>query len=167
MHPYQAKPFGALPEQTTQVSPPAVRIPHLRLPYLLKPTLAVKPELLSFHITSGKQETRTRSSSHPAFFSLHRTRRTTLYSYGIIRYLKVNTNISIFFPVFHTHTSKRFQLFVEHYRNPSAFSSFFRCPEMRTVTSWKCLQFREAIPKYKGNKFCIAAYLSVLINKAV
>lgn len=39
MHPYQAKPFGALPEQATHVSPPTVRILHLKLAYLLKPTL--------------------------------------------------------------------------------------------------------------------------------
>lgn len=88
------------------------------------------------HPSLGNKK-QTRSSSHPAFFSLRRTCRTTLYSYGIIHYLKVNTNISIFSPVFHTHTSKRFQLFVEHYRKPSAFSSFFHCPGIRTVTSWK------------------------------
>lgn len=55
MHPYQATPFGALPEEETRVSPPPVQAPQPKLGALLNPLPpARKPELPSFQIHLGE-----------------------------------------------------------------------------------------------------------------
>lgn len=51
MLPYQAKPFGALPEEDAQASPRVhAHTPHPKLGHLPKLTLAMKPELPLFQI---------------------------------------------------------------------------------------------------------------------
>lgn len=100
MHPYPAKPFGALPEQAVQASPPTVRIPHPQLGYLLKPTMATKP------LGNKKLKLDPVFTQH-FFHCTGHAEQLLLYSYGTICYLKVNTKVSIFFfSIPHTYKQK-------------------------------------------------------------
>ena len=92
-----------------------------------------------------------------------------LYSYGTILYLRVNTiGLVWFFFQFSTHIKAKNSSYLWNSAQSRLLSvASFIAQGWELWPAERCLHLREAIPKYNGNKFFIAVYLSVLINKAV